>query len=110
MRYTRYVALTALAATTLSACATKGFVRRGLEEQRVALGQERSDRVMGDSANRADVGVLRTDMQRELAALKADLGTLRTEYGTQWTDTCRSRCRSTSSSMRRWYARRTSRR
>ncbi len=85
MRYTRYVALTALAATTLSACATKGFVRRGLEEQRVALGQERSDRVMGDSANRADVGVLRTDMQRELAALKADLGTLRTEYGTHIT-------------------------
>lgn len=84
MNNTRFVAraaLTIVAVSTLGACATKGFVRRGLDEQRVALTQERGERVAGDSASRAELGVLRTD----LAALKSDLGTLRTEFGTRIT-------------------------
>lgn len=52
---------------SLSACATKGALREGLEV-------ERSARVAGDSANRAD-------MQREVASLRTDLTGLRTEFG-----------------------------
>ncbi len=78
MRKVKYVAIAALAASTLSACATKGFVRKNLETQRVALtGQidtERNERVAGDNALRADLATLRTD-----------LTTLRTEYGTRIT-------------------------
>lgn len=82
MRKVKYVAIAALAASTLSACATKGFVRKNIEEQRVALtGQmntlvdtERNERVSGDNALRADLATLRTD-----------LTTLRTEYGTRIT-------------------------
>ena len=78
MRKAQYVAMAALAASTLSACATKGFVRKGLEEQRVALtGQidsERQARISGDDAIRAD-----------LAALRSDLQTLRTDFGARIT-------------------------
>ena len=85
MRQARYVAIAALAVSTLSACATKGFVRKGLEEQRVALtGQidtERSERIAGDNGLRSDVAQLRTD----LTTLRNDLTTLRTEYGTRIT-------------------------
>ena len=71
----------ALAATTLSACATKGFVRKGLEEQRVALDAERTERVSGDMALRTDVNGLRTDLN----ALRNDLTTMRTEFGAKIT-------------------------
>lgn len=85
MRQARFVAIAALAATSLSACATKGFVRKGLEEQRVAMtGQldtERSERVAGDNGLRTDVNQLKTD----LTMLRNDLTTLRTEYGTRIT-------------------------
>jgi peptidoglycan-associated lipoprotein len=47
----------------LSACATKGALRRGLEE-------ERSARIAADSAQRV-----------EIASLRADLRALRTEFG-----------------------------
>jgi len=79
MRKIQYVVLAALTATTLSACATKGFVRKGLDEQRVALESERTAREGGDAALRTDVNGLRTDLN----ALRNDLGTLRTEYGTR---------------------------
>jgi outer membrane protein OmpA-like peptidoglycan-associated protein len=52
---------------SLSACATRGALRQGLEE-------ERSARIAADSAQRAD-------MQREVASLRADLRGLRTEFG-----------------------------
>ncbi len=79
MRKFEFVALAAVAATTFSACASKGFVRRGLDEQRVALSQERGERVAGDSAGRADLATTRA----ELASLRSDLGALRTEFGTK---------------------------
>lgn len=53
----------AVAMLTLSACATRGALRRGLEEERMA-------RIAADSALRADI-----------AALRADLTGLRTEFG-----------------------------
>lgn len=85
MQKIRLVALAAVAATTFSACATKGFVRKGLEEQRVALGQERGERVAGDSANRAEIAATAAALRAELASLRTDLGTLRTEFGTRIT-------------------------
>jgi outer membrane protein OmpA-like peptidoglycan-associated protein len=55
---------------TLSACATRGALRRGLEN-------ERNARVAADSAHSADIASLRTDV----ASLRADLTSLRTEFG-----------------------------
>lgn len=82
MRQLRLFGTAALAVTSLSACATKGFVRQGLEDQRAALSteiaSERSSRIAGDSAVRAD-------MTRDLAALRADLTTLRDEFGAKIT-------------------------
>ena len=82
MRQLRLFGMAALGAMSLGACATKGFVRQGLETQRVALTSEleaeRAGRVAGDSAVRADVA-------RDLAALRADLTALRTEFGAKIT-------------------------
>lgn len=88
MRQLYATALTLLAASTLGACATKGFVRRGLEEQRVALRTEESTRASADSALNGQVGALRTDvtgLRTDLNALRADLGTLRNEFGARIT-------------------------
>ncbi len=81
MRKVRNVAAMALAASTLSACATKGFVRQGLEEQRVALESERSAREAGDAALRTDVNGVRSDLN----ALRNDLTTLRTDFNARIT-------------------------
>jgi outer membrane protein OmpA-like peptidoglycan-associated protein len=64
---TRSLAACAAGMLTLGACATRGALHRGLEE-------ERSARIAADSAQRAD-------MQREVASLRADLRGLRTEFG-----------------------------
>jgi peptidoglycan-associated lipoprotein len=55
---------------SLSACATKGALRRGLEEQQAALESERAARTAADEAQRAELASLRTDLQG-----------LRTEFG-----------------------------
>jgi len=62
---------------TLTGCATKGALRRGLEEQRVSLDQERAARMAADSAQ-AEANAA---TQRELASLRADLNGLRKEFG-----------------------------
>lgn len=85
MQKLRFVAAAALAASTLGACATKGYVNRGVaaeaEARRVAIEQERTERTAGDDALRTDVNALRTDIN----ALRNDLTTLRTEFGTRIT-------------------------
>lgn len=82
MRQLRLFGLAVLATASLSACATKGFVRQGLETQRVALASdiesERASRMSGDSTVRAD-------LTRDLAALRTDLSALRTEFGAKIT-------------------------
>jgi peptidoglycan-associated lipoprotein len=70
-----------LASSTLGACATKGFVQKGLEEQRVALTSEKAARAAGDEALRTDVNGLRTDLN----ALRSDLTTMRSEFGAKIT-------------------------
>ncbi len=74
-----------LGVTLLGACATKGFVRRGLDEQRTSLGLERVARLAGDSGTRAEIGTTRAELRGELAALRSDLGTLRSEFGARIT-------------------------
>lgn len=85
MQKIRFAAMTVLAVSTLSACATKGFVRKGLDEQRMALSTERSQRMAGDDSLRTkidtEVGALRTDLN----ALRNDLGALRNEFGARIT-------------------------
>ena len=54
-----------------SGCATKGQLRRGLEEQSAALQAERNERMAADQALGQDVSGLRT----ELAALQTEYGT-----------------------------------
>lgn len=59
-----------LAVLLVSGCATKGALRKGLDEQRAALDTERTERVAGDERLAAD-----------LAQLRTDLDALRTEFG-----------------------------
>ena len=89
MRVIRYAMATVLAASTMSACATKGFVRKGLEDQRAALTtqmtasaeQERAARDAADKALQSDVNGVKAD----LASLRNDLAGLRTEFGARIT-------------------------
>jgi peptidoglycan-associated lipoprotein len=60
---------------SLSACATKGALKRGLEAQTAALDAERTARVQADEAQKADIASLRTDLQN-----------LRTEFGAKITE------------------------
>jgi peptidoglycan-associated lipoprotein len=62
---------------SLTGCATKGALRRGLEEQRVSLDSERAARLAADNAQ----AEANANTQRELAALRTDLNGLRTEFG-----------------------------
>src|SRR5690348_14357354 len=55
---------------TLSACATRGALRRGLEEERTA-------RIAADNAQQGDIAALRIDVTN----LRNDLTSLRTEFG-----------------------------
>lgn len=63
-------AVVILAALAVSGCATKGALRKGLDEQRALLDAERSERVATDERLAADVAQLRTDLEA-----------LRTEFG-----------------------------
>lgn len=85
MRILKVATVAVLAASSLSACATKGFVRRNLEDQRVSLttamqaadAQERIDRATADAALQADVNGVKT----ELLSLRTDLTGLKTDFG-----------------------------
>jgi len=69
-RFVRVALAGGIATLSLSACATRGALRRGLEEERLA-------RVSADSAQQVELAAQRA----ELASLRADLGALRTEFG-----------------------------
>jgi len=70
----RTLTLCAASMFTLSACATKGYVNKRVDAQAVmqtaALDSERTARVQGDEANKAEIASLRNDLQG-----------LRTEFG-----------------------------
>lgn len=69
---TRTLTACAVATLALSACATSGALRRGLEE-------ERSARIAADSVQRAD-------LQREVASVRTDIRALRSEFGARITE------------------------
>ena len=81
MRVIGYAMSAVLAASTLGACATKGFVRKGLDEQRTALtaslSQEKTERVAGDEALKGEINTVKAD----LAALRTDLASLKNDFG-----------------------------
>ena len=89
MRVIHYATVAVLASSALSACATKGFVRRGLEDQRAMLStaqlqsamQERAERTAADSALHTDVNAVKS----ELLSLRTDLQGLKTEFGARIT-------------------------
>ena len=88
MRQVRFVFAATLAATAFSACATKGFVRKNIETNRVAmagqLSNEKSERTSADDAIRSDVSRNTTDIAKvsaDLAALRGELQSMRTEFG-----------------------------
>jgi peptidoglycan-associated lipoprotein len=88
MRQVRIVFVATLAATALSACATKGFVRKNIETQRVAmageLNGERGARMGADSALRTDLNTTNAEVAKvaaDLAALRTELNGLRSEFG-----------------------------
>jgi outer membrane protein OmpA-like peptidoglycan-associated protein len=68
-----------ISVTSLSACATKGFVKKGIAAETAArtaaIDSERTARVQGDEANKAEIAALRTDLQN-----------LRTEFGAKITE------------------------
>lgn len=86
-------AVLALGAVSLTACATKGFVRQQVETGvSTAVGAERTARVSGDSSLnstmtseftsvRGEISSLKTDVQ----SLRRDLTALRTEFGAKIT-------------------------
>lgn len=84
MKRTGQAVTVVLAAALLGGCATKGFVRRGLDEQRAALASERAERVAGDESAQAGIrGVRRSvdSIRVDLNALRGDLQALRADFG-----------------------------
>lgn len=78
------LAVAALASVLLAGCATKGALRKAMNEQQTALAAEQSARVAADSATQQDVAGLRNDQQAlrtELQALRNDLQSMRTDFG-----------------------------
>lgn len=73
-RLARTFALATVAAASTAACATKGYVNRTVDRERLA-------REAGDSTQARDIAALRTD----LTALRGDLNSLRTEFGARIT-------------------------
>ena len=75
MKHTLRIAVLCSAGVfSLTACATRGALRRGLDEQRTAIESERVARMQADSAQRAETA-------QEIASLRTDLQGLRTEFG-----------------------------
>jgi peptidoglycan-associated lipoprotein len=68
-------------ACLLAACATKGALKRAMDDQRTALAGERNERIAGDSANQQQIAAVSKDVE----ALRTDLQSLRTEFGAKIT-------------------------
>src|SRR5438105_7948398 len=77
----RTIGMIALGTSVLGACATKGFVRTAVRDERAA-------RIAGDSANARDINGVRSDvatLRTDVASLRNDLTALRTEFGAKIT-------------------------
>jgi peptidoglycan-associated lipoprotein len=77
----RSLGVVILSSAVLGACATKGFVR-------TAVRDERANRIAGDSANARDIASVRSDvttLRADVQSLRNDLNALRTEFGAKIT-------------------------
>jgi peptidoglycan-associated lipoprotein len=77
----RSLGVIVLSSVVLGACATKGFVR-------TAVRDERANRIAGDSANARDIASVRSDvttLRADVQSLRNDLNALRTEFGAKIT-------------------------
>lgn len=81
MKTMKLVTVCLAGAVAMSACATRGQLKRGLAEQQAALDAERAQRMASDSAYAAQLGAVQTDV----ASLRTDLQNLRTEFGAKIT-------------------------
>ena len=80
-RNLRAVGLVVLSSTVLGACATKGFVRTSVRDERAA-------RIAGDSALSNDIAGVRSEvatLKNDVTTLRNDLTALRTEFGAKIT-------------------------
>ena len=77
----RALGVAVIGTTVLGACATKGFVRQSVRDERAA-------RIAADSALQNDITTVRSDvatLRNDLQSLRTELGTLRTEFGARIT-------------------------
>jgi|SRR5688500_9555029 outer membrane protein OmpA-like peptidoglycan-associated protein len=81
LRNLRMVGVAVLGSTLLGACATKGFVRTQVGDERTARIAADSGLMNDVSSVRSDVATLKTDVQ----SLRNDLTALRTEFGAKIT-------------------------
>jgi peptidoglycan-associated lipoprotein len=82
------MAVGALAAALTTGCATRGQLRKAVQQQRVALDTERSARVAADSGIQGDVTTVKADVQtlrNEVEGLRTELQGLRGEFGAKIT-------------------------
>lgn len=85
MKSIRMITTTVLAAASLSACATKGYVRNQVE---TGLTAERTTRASADTALGNDITSVKGEvagLKTDVAALRKDLTDLRTEFGAKIT-------------------------
>ena len=81
VRNLRLIGVAVLGSTLLGACATKGFVRNAVSDERTA-------RIAADSGLMNDVSMVRSDvatLKTDVASLRTDLTALRTEFGAKIT-------------------------
>jgi peptidoglycan-associated lipoprotein len=77
----RAIGLVVISTTVLGACATKGFVRTAVRDERAA-------RIAGDSALQNDVAAVRSDvsnLRNDVQGLRTELTNLRNEFGARIT-------------------------
>ena len=81
MHTAKILTLCLAGAVAMEGCATRGQLKRGLQQQQAALDAERTQRMAADSAYAAQLGAVQTDV----ASLRTDLQNLRTEFGAKIT-------------------------
>lgn len=91
-QHLRTIGLLASSAVVLGACATKGFVRTSIANERVARevadSTIRAEHRADIAAARSDVAALRSDvtsLRSDVQGLRTDLGALRTDFGARIT-------------------------
>jgi peptidoglycan-associated lipoprotein len=78
--FKQMLALT-LIAPVMGACVHPGQYKKDLAETRGEIQQERTDRIAGDDANKADIASVKGDVQ----SLRSDLDAMRTEFNAKIT-------------------------